>query len=113
MNAEKDPNGLGQHEPGAKLDDGKVRPSLVISGFPRALLEVAKVGTYGAGKYTDGGWRSVPDGIKRYTDARDRHRLMGAIEENDRDSGISHLAHEAWNALAALELSLMANGVRS
>lgn len=101
-----DPYGIGQHEPGAKLDSGKVRPGLLLNGFPRALLAVAEVATYGANKYCEDGWRSVPDGIKRYTDAKDRHRLFGAIEERDPESGLLHAAHEAWNALAVLELKL-------
>jgi hypothetical protein len=50
---ETDPNGLDPHEPGAKLDAGKIRPQLVLGGFSRALEEVVKVGTYGANKYTE------------------------------------------------------------
>lgn len=103
---ERDPHGIPLSAPGAKADAGKVRPSLILDGFPRALLAIAEVGTYGAMKYSDGGWRHVPDGIKRYTDAKDRHRLKGAIEERDAESGLLHAAHEAWNALAALELRL-------
>ena len=103
---ERDPNGIDPHEPGAKLDAGKVRPSLILSDMARALLAVAEVGTFGANKYSDGGWQHVENGIKRYSDAKDRHRLRGAIEERDPDSGLLHAAHEAWNALAVLELML-------
>jgi hypothetical protein len=105
---EADPTGRGQHEPGAKLDGGKVRAGLVLGGFARALLEVAKVGTFGAAKYTDNGWRSVPNGQQRYTDALYRHLLKEAqgVEE-DADSHMLHAAHTAWNALARLELMLM------
>ncbi len=103
---QSDPNGLDAHELGAKLDAGKIRPSLVIGGFARALVAVAEVATYGARKYTDGGWSSVPDGMARYTDAKDRHRLAGCVGWNDPESGLSHRAHEAWNALAVLELEL-------
>lgn len=101
-----DPNGTDQHAPGAKLDCGKVRPSLILGAMPRALLAVAEVGTYGANKYSDGGWLSVPEGVKRYTAARDRHRLMEAVEPHDAESGLLHAAHDAWNALARLELLL-------
>ena len=103
---ERDPNGIYPHEPGAKLDAGKVRPSLILSDMARAILAVAEVGTFGANKYSDGGWQYVQDGIKRYRDAMDRHRLLGSIEERDPDSGLLHAAHEAWNALAVLELML-------
>lgn len=103
---EADPNGISAHAPGAKLDAGKVRPSLIINGFARALLAVGEVGTFGANKYTENGWMEVQDGIKRYTDAKDRHRLKSAFELVDPDSNLLHLAHEAWNALAVLELTL-------
>lgn len=106
---EKDPNGKDQHEPGAKLDAGKIRPSLVISGFAQALSAVAAVGTYGANKYTDNGWMEVPGGIERYSDAMLRHTLSEMSgEENDQESGLSHAAHAAWNALATLELKIRA-----
>lgn len=103
---EVDPTGTDQHQPGAKLDAGKVRPDLILSGMPRALLAVAQVATFGAAKYTEGGWQAVPDGIKRYTAAMDRHRLKETFEPVDADSGIAHQAHLAWNALARLELML-------
>lgn len=104
---EFDPNGIPSNEPGSKLDSGKIRPSLILSGMPRALMAVAEVATFGANKYSDGGWMSVPNGINRYTDAMDRHRLKSFIEGDiDQDSGLLHAAHEAWNALARLELML-------
>lgn len=104
--AETDPNGFDPHAPGAKLDAGKPRPSLIISQMSRALTEVAKVGTYGANKYTDGGWQFVPNGVARYTDAMDRHRLKEGSEDCDKDTDLLHAAHLAWNSLARLELML-------
>jgi hypothetical protein len=94
-------------EPGVKLDQGKNRLGLVLGGFPRALKAVGEIGTFGARKYTDNGWESVPDGEKRYTDAMLRHLLAKFEgEENDPESGYTHAAHAAWNALAVLELAL-------
>ena len=115
MTNELDPNGLSPHTPGAKLDAGKPDCDLVFSGFAKALLEVAKVGTFGAAKYTDNGWKSVPNGIRRYRSAAYRHygirryrsaayRHLLALEFLDKDSSLPHLAHAAWNCLAALEL---------
>lgn len=102
-----DPNGIPQHAPGAKLDAGKVRLGLVLGHFSKALWAVGEVGTYGAKKYTDAGWRVVPDGVQRYEDAMLRHFLkLQQGEENDPESGMSHRAHMAWNALAVLELSM-------
>lgn len=108
MNArDTDPTGRNQHEPGAKLDAGKPRVSLVLNGFPNALMAVAEVGTYGANKYTDNGWLSVPNGKQRYADAGYRHNLLAATgEDRDAESGLLHKAHAAWNALAELELML-------
>ena len=107
--SDHDPNGIDQHTPGAKLDAGKIRPSLVIGGFPLALMEVAKVSTYGANKYTPGGWQHVDNGVERYTDAMHRHFLQEATgESRDEESGLLHAAQGAWNALARLELMLRA-----
>lgn len=104
---EGDPNGKDPHTPGAKLDAGKNRLSLVMHGFAKALEEVGRVGTFGANKYTDNGWVSVPNGIERYTDAQYRHLLKEAQGEiADQDSQLLHAAHCAWNALARLELKL-------
>lgn len=108
---EKDPNGIEFNQPGAKGDAGKPRISLIINGFPRALWAIAEVATYGAHKYSDGGWQSVPNGQERYFDAGLRHMLLKAMgEEKDSDSGLLHLQQKAWNALAELELYLRENG---
>jgi hypothetical protein len=102
---ESDPYGKGQHEAGAKTDEGKPQASLLLL-FGKALRAVARVGTFGAIKYTRGGWQSVPDGINRYTDALLRHLLAENYEEYDADLPVLHAAQVAWNALARLELIL-------
>ena len=102
---ETDPNGKDQHEPGAKLDGGKVKAG-VLGDFSLALNAVAMVGTYGANKYTRNGWESVPDAVERYTDAKWRHLLAQHESVYDNESELMHIAHEAWNTLAALELTL-------
>ena len=102
---ERDPNGKDPHAPGAKLDAGKVKAG-VLEDFSLALWEVARVGTFGAEKYTRGGWQEVPNGQERYKDAKWRHLLKKRHEENDQESDIEHMAHEAWNILAELELKL-------
>lgn len=89
---------------GIKFDQEKPRCSLVFSGFADALLEVAKVGTFGAGKYTDNGWKEVPEGTERYRSAMYRHML--SHEHLDPESGLPHAAHAAWNALAVLQMEL-------
>lgn len=102
---ERDPNGLSPSDPGAKLDRGKVMAG-VLEDFALALLAVAEVGTFGANKYSRRGWERVPNGIERYNDAKWRHALKGRHESHDPDSKLLHASHEAWNALAKLELML-------
>lgn len=105
---EIDPYGKPLNVPGAKADAGKVRMGLMTSGFARALRAVAEITTHGANKYTPGGWRLVKDGYERYYDAQERHQnAHDRGERIDPDFNCYHLAHEAWNSLAKLELFLM------
>ncbi len=104
---EIDPTGKTAKDPGSKLDAGKIIADDILRMFARALWAVCEVGTFGANKYTLGGWQHVPEGVRRYSNAQMRHRLkewMG--EEKDSDSELAHAKHEAWNALARLELML-------
>lgn len=91
-----------------KYDGGK--PCVfrgLVSYFPRASMAVAGISTFGAEKYAWKGWEGVEDGFYRYKDAQHRHALKHAMgEEMDPDSGLLHLAHEAWGAMATLELYL-------
>lgn len=105
---EVDPHGRDPKEPGSKLDAGKspVRRGL-LEYFPRACMAVADISLFGAQKYAWKGWETVPDGIDRYGDAEVRHICNAAIEGPiTKDSQKAHAAHEAWNALARLELIL-------
>lgn len=108
---ETDPNGIGQHELGAKLDAGKIKAS-ILQEFGHALLAVAECGTFGAEKYARGSWQHVPDGINRYNDALIRHLLKENFEELDVDSGLLHATHACWNCLAKLELMLREKEVK-
>lgn len=101
--AESDPNGKPLSEPGAKADAGKCLAG-VLHDFSLALQDIADIGSFGAKKYTRGGWQSVPDAETRYFDAMWRHLLKSRHEDLDPDSGLPHLAHMAWNLLAVLEL---------
>jgi hypothetical protein len=102
---EKDPNGLTPKSPGAKLDADKNDLDLVLGDFANALEQVGLVGTFGANKYSRHGWLGVPSGIDRYSSAMLRHYFKHKSGELiDPESGLYHLAHLAWNALAILEL---------
>lgn len=92
---------------GAKHDAGKIRAGVMFVDFPHALEAVAKVSTFGCQKYAPHSWTNVPDAEARYFDAFMRHLLAEAKGEIvDKESGLDHLAHVAWNALALLELHL-------
>lgn len=78
----------------------------LVDYFPRAMEAVAEVSHQGARKYAWKGWETVPDGINRYRNALVRH-LTGEAKDGKYDSeGFRHLAQIAWNAFAALELTL-------
>lgn len=96
---------------GVKHDNNKIQPALVLETMARALQAVCEVGTFGAHKYSADNWLQVPDALSRYCNAKHRHMLAAATgETHDPESGLLHAAHEAWNALAALELMLRGVG---
>lgn len=77
---------------GKKFDNGKVR--LELLPWP-ALIEVGKVLTFGALKYSPWNW-SKGMSWSRLVGAAQRH-LSAWIhrEERDEETGLSHLAHAA------------------
>lgn len=101
-----------------KHDAGKPRMELVPA---RAHLEVAKVLTFGANKYTqrDDEGTVLKDGannwrlggvavIPRYLGAAERHiNALKRGETRDEESGLPHLAHALTCLLFALELDLL------
>lgn len=94
-------------DPGAKHDQGKAPLHSVMRYFPRALEQVARVNEHGAGLHGWDTWHTIADGRARYRDALVRHIMADAEgEREDADSGLLHVAHVAWNALAVLELEL-------
>lgn len=77
-------------EPGIKHDSEKPRMDLLD---PEALIQIAKVMTYGAKKYTAHNWRG---GISwsRVIAAAIRHLFaFMSGEDLDPETGLSHLAH--------------------
>jgi len=105
---EIDPAGRCAHEAGAKLDQGKVRYSLIPPG-PLKLL--AALYTYGTQKYSEGGWKEVPAGEKRYLDALMRHlEAYRGGEWLDSETGLPHMIAVAWNAFAIVYLELSRSG---
>lgn len=92
---------------GVKFDGDKPRMSLMPFN---ALMEISKVFTYGAKKYSSDNWR---DGMRhrRMCDALLRHIsawLEG--EDNDEESGLPHLAHAGCCLLMLLGMVLDKSG---
>ena len=83
-------------------DDGeKPRANLLP---PRAVLEVARVLTFGARKYAPENWRKVDD-LGRYTAAALRHVFAYMQGERiDPESGLHHLAHAACCLLFIVDI---------
>ena len=87
---------------GLKFDSGKPRWSLLPM---KAVEEQVKVMGFGAQKYEAHSWKTVPNGIERYTDAAFRHLVAYTQgEDNDPESGLHHLAHALCCVSFVLEL---------
>lgn len=87
---------------GEKYDQGKLRWSLLPW---EPLEEVVRILMFGEQKYSPAGWKVVPDGHKRYSDALLRHVIQWAKgEQKDPESSYSHLSHMICNALFLLWL---------
>ena len=76
--------------------------------LPLSLIkEVVKVFHFGASKYSENSWQGLENGYERYKSAMFRHLV--AYEEgeiHDTESGLHHLSHMAWNALAMMYFAL-------
>lgn len=89
---------------GIKYDTGKVDMGLLFREVPYGLEEVSKALQMGSEKYGVGNWLKVDDGNSRYLSALVRHlTTYYQGERKDPESGLSHLAHVATNALFLLD----------
>ena len=84
-----------------RYNDGK--PQLVfILDFPNAIAGLADVKSFGAKKYELHNWtrgRGFRDTISSLL----RHLVACKSESHDQDSGLPHIDHVVWNALALAE----------
>lgn len=93
---------------GVKHDQDKERYDLIPV---LALEEVAKVLTAGAAKYNedyeDENWRKVPNAVRRYTSATQRHLAwVRKGQPNDTETGLHHYAHAIASLMFLLEKEL-------
>ena len=93
---------------GKKYDTGNPMVGTLCRIFPNALLAVGECIEFGTHKYPAvDNWQKVDDAFNRYQDAMMRHLLKHNIgKELDEETGLTHLQHMTWNALAILELYL-------
>lgn len=83
---------------GRKDDGGKLRWDLLPLDVVEKLVEIYE---FGARKYGENNWRTIENGYKRCRAALFRHlTAYDKGERVDQESGKSHLAHAAWNALS-------------
>lgn len=76
---------------GRKDDAAKPMWDLLPYGEVEKIVEVL---TFGAKKYAPDNWKKVPDAQRRYFAAMMRHLTAHQRgEDNDPESGLSHLAH--------------------
>mgnify|MGYP000078234772 CR=1 FL=1 len=88
-----------QFEQGTKFDSGKPLLDLLD---PYALEELAKVLTFGAGKYAPHNWRKGI-AISRLTASLLRHIFAFMRGQNtDPETGLSHIAHAMCNCMFIL-----------
>lgn len=84
---------------GLRFNEGKIRYDLLE---PFAMQKLAEVFTMGANKYSDHNWLR---GLKwsNITSSLKRHlALYESGEDYDKESGLLHASHIAWNAMALL-----------
>ena len=90
-------NEVAKSAVGVKFDDNKVRLDLLQL---RAIMKVGEVSTFGCGKYNAHNWEK---GImfSRLIAAAFRHIFKWMLfEDNDPETGISHIHHATWNLLS-------------
>ena len=84
-----------------KYDNDKLKYHLIPA---KELEQIVQIFTFGANKYGENNWQKCDD-INRYVDALYRHlEAWRKGEKMDLESGKSHLAHVAVNAIFVLYL---------
>ena len=92
-----------------KGDAGKIKPQLGLIP-PSAMEQTAKVHALGAGKYGPWNWRETGVNAMTYVHAIMRHlNAWRDGEDNDTESGASHIAHIAASCNILMDASACGN----
>lgn len=99
---------------GQKFNQHKLPIDIVISRqFPNALKAISCATEFGHSKYPEDvdylNFSRVENGVQKYADACQRHNMEKYSV--DSDSGLPHIFHKAWNAMAELEMYLKEEGI--
>jgi len=93
---------------GFKKDGGKPRWDLLP---PAALGRLVEVYTYGITKgYPDRNWEKGMAWSRLFAALMRHAWAFWGGEDLDPESGLPHMAHAAWNALALLEYQVLTKG---
>lgn len=96
----KRPRPVPEASKGLRYNEGKLRYDLLP---PRWMEALAEVMTKGAEKYEPRNWEKGMEWSKCYASLM-RHTVAWLKGEDiDPESGLPHMAHTAWNALALVE----------
>ena len=93
---------MAEYNQNAKADGGKLELDLVPM---QIVKDIAEVRMYGNRKYGDpNNWKTVE--LRRYVNALLRHMLefVEDYEGEDKESGIAHYKHAAWNMAFICEM---------
>jgi Domain of unknown function (DUF5664) len=90
-------------EPGKRYDVGKLRYDLLP---PDALEQLVLVYTKGAEKYADRNWEKGMSWSRCFGPLMRHAWAFWRGEELDRESGLPHMAHAAWNCLALIAYTM-------
>jgi len=77
---------------------------VALGGMSNFLKELARVCTFGAERYGDESWKTVPNAETRYLGAMQRHiyDFQHGNYLNHEDGMLYHIAQVAWNAISLL-----------
>lgn len=93
---EKDSTSLAL-KAGDRFNEGKIRYDLLE---PYAMEQLAKIFTFGAQKYADNNWLKGLPWLQTTASLKRHLAAFEKGEDYDKESGLLHMAHVAWNALA-------------